>query len=180
MRTEEFEDLKQRTEAVIEKKNRKAIDLQRAIENCDRNLAEQRQAMSKAEAGEDPESYKAAFALVNMYSDRRKRFEQERRETSVLPAIPPQLYAEISAFLQEEGSTCFREEQREILAHLEAIMEIRDRYQAHNLEMRNFASLCENVNQAGYTGPFKPLSVPEMPPAWLEDFPRLTYAFRLR
>lgn len=172
MNEKRFEELKQSIGSVISSGSTRAGQIQKTIQECDQQLAVQRAAMNAAEARNDPEAYQAAFSLVNMYTDRRKKAEAEQAAAYRAPVIPPEKYQEISDFLCEEGSAIAEEERAAIWEHLAAIIEIKNRFESYTHQLRVFADQCERANRASIMGEFRLITVGMLPEHWTEEIIR--------
>lgn len=178
MNRKEFENLKKKTEATIEKHNARAAQLQATIEECVKLISAQSAAMNDAEENNNPEAYQAAFALLNMYRDRKRKAEEEHAASFRSPVIPSGDWADLVNFLQTESAEFAKEEQAEIWDHLKAIYEINDKATAYYHELSVFAQECERANKASLMGTYKTISISRLPEHWLEDLIRAGYFFR--
>ena len=178
MSRERFEELKAKAEGHIKHKDGRALELQQTITNSASMIALYQQQKEQAEADNNPEAYAEACTLVNMYSDRKRKAEEEQGRGAWEPAIPASLYNEINSFLQAETEQCVKEEIKEILEHLEAAEEIIERAQAYNQELREFSAECERVNRASYTGEYRPMTVGSMPAPLSDGVKELLYHYR--
>lgn len=178
MNREAFLALKEKTEAKIAKKNARAVELQRTIEDSAQKIAINTAAMTAAEEKDDPESYQAAFALVNMYKDRKRKAEEEHAASFRAPSIPPTDWTEIANFLGSESGSIAEEERAEIWGLISRIEEIVEKYNNYYQELYLFANECGNANGASVTGTFRPISVGRLPVHWLEGIKESAYYFR--
>ena len=178
MNRKEFENLKKKTEATIEKHNARAAQLQATIEECVKLISAQSTAMNDAEENNNPEAYQAAFALLNMYRDRKRKTEEEHAASFRSPVIPSEAWADLVSFLQAESAEVAKEEQAEIWDHLKAIYEIIDKTKAYCHELSVFAQECERANNASIMGTYRTISISRIPEHWLEDLVRAGYFFR--
>ena len=180
MNRKEFENLKKKTETTIEKHNARAAQLQATIEECVKLISAQSAAMNDAEENNNPEAYQAAFALLNMYRDRKRKTEEEHAASFRSPVIPSGDWAEVVKFLEAESAKAAKEEQAAIWNHLKAIYEIIDETKAYYHELSVFAQECERANKASITGTYKTITIASLPEHWLDDLRHAGYFFRPR
>lgn len=180
MNRKEFENLKKKTETTIEKHNERAAQLQATIEECVKLISAQSAAMNDAEENNNPEAYQAAFALLNMYRDRKRKTEEEHAASFRSPVIPSGDWTEIVKFLEAESAEVAKEEQAAIWDHLKAIYEIIDETKAYYHELSVFAEECERANKASITGTYKTITIALTPEHWLDELRRAGYFFRPR
>ena len=178
MNRKEFENLKKKTETTIEKHNARAAQLQTTIEECVKLISDQSAAMNDAEENNNPEAYQAAFALLNMYRDRKRKAEEEHAASFRSPVIPSGDWAEAVKFLEAESAEIAKEEQAAIWDHLKAIYEISDKTNVYYHELSVFAQECERANNASITGTYKTISIAHLPDHWLDDLRHAGYFFR--
>ena len=178
MNRKEFENLKKKTETTIEKHNARAAQLQATIEECEKLISAQSAAMNDAEENNTPEAYQAAFALLNMYRDRKRKTEEEHAASFRSPVIPSGDWAEVVKFLEAESAEVAKAEQAAIWDHLKAIYEIIDETKAYYHELSVFAQECERANNASITGSYRPITISRLPEHWLEGIKQASYFFR--
>ncbi len=178
MNRKEFENLKKKTETTIEKHNAKAAQLQTTIEECVKLISAQSAAMNDAEENNNPEAYQAAFALLNMYRDRKRKAEEEHAASFRSPVIPSGDWADLVNFLQTESAEVVKAEQAAIWDHLKAIYKIVDETNAYYHELSVFAQECERANNASITGTYKTITISHLPEHWLDELRRAGYFFR--
>lgn len=178
MSRERFEDLKAKAEGLINRKDARALELQQIINDSGVNIALNQQKKDDAEAANDPEAYAQACTLINMYSDRKRKAEEEQGRGGFEPALPAELYEEIRDFLQLESGQLATDEGREIKALLEEAQAIVERSQAYYHELHMFAEECERANRASYTGQYRLMSVGMMPAPLSDGLKELLYHFQ--
>lgn len=178
MNRKEFENLKRKTENTIAKHNDKAAQLRSTIEECTRLIFAQSAAMNDAEKNNNPEAYQTAFALLNMYLDRKRKAEEEQAARFGNPVIPYEDWKEIENFIEKESATVSKEEQSSIWDHLKAIFDIIEKAKDYTHDLSVFAQECEQANNAGITGTYRTITISRLPEHWLDDFRHAAYFFR--
>ena len=178
MNRKAFLALKEKTEAKIAKKNARVVELQHTVEACDQKIAINTATMNEAEAEDDPGKYSGAFALVNMYKERKKKAEEEQAAGFRDPSISTADWKEIVDFLSKESDSAAEEERAEIWGLLSRIEEIIDRYDKYYHELALFANECDNANNANFTGAFRPIVVGRLPVNWLLGIKESAQYFR--
>ena len=115
---------------------------------------------------------------MNMYKDRKNKALEEQADSYREPAISSADWKEITEFLGTESGIAAEEERSEIWGLLSRIEEIISRYDKYYQDLSLFANECDNVNNAGFTGEFRPISVGRLPVHWLEGIKESAYYFR--
>ena len=177
MSRERFEELKATAEGHIKHKDARALELQQIISDSSIQITTNLQKKDDAEAVNDPEAYAQACTLISMYSDRKRKAEDEQNRGAWEPTIPADLYEAIRNFLQAESEQLAIEEMRDIKAHLEEAQAIVERAQAYTQELNIFAHECERLNRASYTGDYRFMNVGHMPEALADELKSLLYHF---
>lgn len=178
MNRERFQELKEKTRATIAEKNAEAAELQKVIEECDQMISANRAAADQAEANSNPEEYQKAYSLLSMYCDRRVKTQKKQQAAIIQPVIGGDDYTELRNFIQEETAQIANEEMAEIWEHLSAILSIRERFDSYRQEISNFASECEVVNKASFTGKFNTITISRPPEHWFSGIQESARFFR--